>query len=414
MEPGRPARKTRRWGEIRAQDTDKDGRILKRVMDRQASFDPMRAKRITTLSLDEHMYLDMVEAGGRLDKFASVLDLVIAVEAEHVKPLLGSMMVPTMIQTNARLLDAIKNTLLMWDSRFPVALLHLAFVFTNDEQLRWAIELCLMMALSLVTAGSHDQAVCLFVAGQFYATNWTDYSGSVSRSAWFLERARRASENHRQSWSIPAHVRDVDWARVMDGSSVWSTVCFAEYKVLLDAANALDPGRALLAVQAASRLLELCGPRDKHRAAIEYELGVKYAAAGQMDQAAGAYSRCADMVTAMGADVDVDLHLEARLEAAKTGTFPGPVNDIVFKWVEDQALKRCNYRLIVKAITAQGREDAYNRMPRKAYRRFALAYRLTVPANYDQWDNSKNSDSVNINEQERGENDIVVYHLRLE
>lgn len=413
MEPGRHVKKTRRRCEINIPDTNKICRLLKQEKDRLSSFDPMTAKRMTTLLPCECMYLDMVEAGGRLDNCASVLGLLVAVEAEHAMPQRWSMIVPSMIQTDVHLLDAMKKTLITWDNDFPAALLHMAFVFTNDENLRWAIELCLMMSLSLLADGSYNKATCLFVAGQFYATNWTYCNWSVSQSAWFLERARRATESHRQDWSIPANVRIVDWVRAMSGNSIWAAVCFAEYKVLLDAANTLDPGRALRAVQAASRLLELCGPRDKYRTAIEYELGVKYVAAGQLDKAVGAFSRCADMVTAMGADQDSDLHLEARLEAAKVRTVPGPANDIVFEWVANQALKRRNYRLLVKAITARGRADAYNNMPRKAYRRFALAYQLIVPFEYDDWDNSNFGDNVNTNEQERGENCIVADHIVL-
>lgn len=401
MEPGRPVQKMRHGYTMELQDPDKKCRMLKQERDRLASYDTMNAKRMAMLSPAEYIYLDMLEADGRLDELAAALGYLIAIDIERVKQRQWSATVHS-VQSDAQFLNIVKNTLFAKDSDLPSALLRMAFAFTSEEHWLWVIELCLMTALSQLADGGRDEAICLFVTGQFYATteaiamhtHW-----SVSRPARLLERARRVADNHRRDWYLPAYVRNADWVRAMVGGGVWSSICFAEYKVLLDAANILDPARAVQAVQAASRLLELCDAGDHYRAAIEYELGIKYMAVGLPGKATEAFTRCADMTVAMGNIRGSDLDLEARLEAART--FPILANDIVLEWVTNEALKRHNHRLLVKAIMGRARLDAYNNRPRKAYRRFALAYRLAVPV-----DNAGNAymNKQDSNKSKSGEN----------
>lgn len=376
MEPAvQPIHKTCHGRELELQDPKKKCYMLKQERDRLASHNTLKVKRKAILSLAECMYLDMLEADGRLDELASALGHLIAVDDERIRQMRWSTTVPS-IQLNVHLLNTVKTALFAGDSYLPSALLRTALAFINETHWLWVIEQCLMTALSLLANGGWHEATCLFVAGQFYATtesavmhtNWT-----VSRPARFLERARRAADGHRRDWSLPADVLNAHWTRAVNDGGVWTSVCFAEHKILLEAAKTLDPDRALQAVQAASRLLKLCGADEQHRAVIQYELGVKYLAAGRPVETVEAFSQCADMV----ADQDSsDLHLEARLEAAQV--FLKPRDAIVLNCVADEALKRHNKRLLVKAMTVQGRFDAYNDKPKKAYHRFALAYRLAV------------------------------------
>lgn len=358
--------------------------MLKRERDRLASYDTIRSKRMAVLSPAERMYLDMIEVGGRLDKLASALGHLFAVDAERIAQRQWSTIIPS-IQTDNRLLDTMKDVLFTRDDNdLPSALLRVAFAFTAEEHWLWAIELCLMTALSLLADGSgRDQASCLYITGQFYAATEAGamhtHCRTVSRSARFLEQARRAADGHRQDWRLSSDVQGATWVRATADDDVWTSACLAEYAVLLDAANAQEPKRALRAVQAASKLLKLCGAAGNERrvAAIEYELGVKYLAVGQLKLAAESFGRCAEIATAMGDGLGSDLDLEARLEMART--FPEPVNDMVLEWVIEEALKRRNGRLMAKALAARGRLNAYNNNLKRAFHHFSLAYRLIVP-----------------------------------
>lgn len=353
-----------------------------------------KAFRTALLSPAEHAYLEMIEADGRLDRAASTYSYLLTVDAERT----GQQQWPSSvmpIQSDTCLLNQLKNVLVS-DDGSPIALLKAALVLAADAQNRWtwAVELYLLAALSSLTDGGPDEAMCLFVIGQLYGTADTKVASSnrpAARSIRFLEWARRAADGHCADWLLPKHMPP--WSEETSssgGSSIWTAVCSAEHTELLKAARKLDPDRALRAVRAASRLADLCGGVDdgrrrRRRAVVAYELGTRHAAVGAPDRAAEAFERCAEIATGL----DADLELEARLEAVQAAL--DRADDDVLKRLTDDAMDRRNGRLTMKAMAARGRLAAYRDRPDDAYRYSTSTVRMD-----EEHDNDADVDSARL------------------
>lgn len=330
------------------------------------SGDP-RSLQTAVLSPAERAYLNLIEEDGRFDRAAAAVGYVLLSDAPSRSrgPL-------------DEAVDALKA-----EDGSPMALLRAALAFADQARngRPRTAELFLLAASSLAAdrGGSHNEvlAACLFATGRIYADVAAYGHDDRTRmaSVRFLDWARRAASDHRTDWQLPADVRDATGARKEDGGTggVWTDACFFQHKLLMEMARDMEPAQALRAVQAAYRLLQLCGQGGRRRALVAYELGLKHAAVGSRSRATKFFDEC---VAAAAGNADSDVDLEARLEAARM--VPGPSSDGVLGRIVDQALQRRNGRLVARAIGARARLSADANRLNEAYHRFALAQRLTA------------------------------------
>lgn len=328
--------------------------------------------RATLLTPFENAYLEMIEADGRLDRAAAAFGYLFTVDAERTDQLQR----PSSVLSDTFLLNETKNALIS-DDGSPAALMKAALALATDPHHRWiwAVELYLLAALTLLTdnggGGGPEEATCLFAIGRFYATA---YTGSGDRpetlSMRFLEWARRASDGHRLDWLLPGHLLLEQHGH--EEKRLWAAVCTAEHEGLSRAARKLDPSRAIRAVQAASRLADLCGLDDRRRAEAAYELGARYTAVGEPDRAVEAFERCAEIAARLQDAAGLDL--KARLEAVRTVL--DRADDDVLKRLADDAADRRDNGTLMRTMAARGRLAAYCNRPNDAYLYSALAVEM--------------------------------------
>lgn len=344
------------------------------------AFDGVAAKRAKNLGPINLIYLEMVEADGRLDGAAAALGYLMSMDY-------GWNTERQMIQSQWPRLQRAINALIDGNGS-PMALCQAAFalvdggVVTNgrgDQWLMWATKLFLLSALAQQPDRGPDSATYLFAAGWFYATTATSLQDQL-QSVRLLDEARSVAAEHRSQWILPENVQNAADISVKDAKDSWKAVCFIELRVLLDIARSLDEHWALRAVQAAYGLAVSSDLDNQRRAPVLYELGVRRQAIGDTDGAIQAFHECAAAVAATTDDsrpnlgVEPDLDLDALLRAALLS--PVLPEDDVLNWIMEDALARHNVRITVKAIVARGRVAVDRGRLNTANGFFLLARRL--------------------------------------
>jgi len=297
------------------------------------------------------------------------------------------------IQSEPDLLSTIHDLLKVSES--PIDMLHAVFLVCQYEKTDteewfdppeykwlWVAEAIMIAALVLNNRacngdGGNDNrpesAVFWYAAGVFYGSN-----GYTKDAMNYLEKARTISDGPNRlvfpTITSDLHIAmgvDKYWGFVKEPYSVWKLACMFQKHLLRQIAIHQKPEKALRTLQNAYSLLEASGEPDSIpriiKAELQFELGHKYKAVGSTELSVNAFYECARSAE----NIHHELDLEAKIMVAEMD--PNPPENWSLPELKEEAIKRLNFRLLVKTIVAQGIKAKKNSKFEEGFHHFAVA-----------------------------------------